>query len=119
MLQKTEPWSWEPAQQKCFEHAKSLLASGNVLVHFDPEKELILACNASPYGIGAILSHRMSDGQDKPIAFTSRSLAPAERKYSQIEKEGLAIVFGVKARLPINILISLKYNFCINYLLCL
>ena len=38
----------------------------------------------------------MEDGSDKPIAFASRSLAPAERKCAQLDKEGLAIVFGVK-----------------------
>jgi len=38
----------------------------------------------------------MEDGHDKPIAFSSRTLAHTERKYSQLEKEGLAVVFGVK-----------------------
>jgi len=45
--------------------------------------------------MSAVLSHQLEDGPKKPVAFAFRSLAPAE-KYSQLDKEGLAIVFGVK-----------------------
>lgn len=67
--------------------------SSSLLVHFDPDCSLSLSCDASPYGV---LSHQLEDGSDQLIAYASRSLAPAEKKYAQLEKEALAIVFGVK-----------------------
>ena len=42
------------------------------------------------------MSHRFEDGSERPIANASLSLAPAEKQYSQLEKEALAIVFGIK-----------------------
>ena len=72
------------------------MTSDCILVHFDPAKPLIVACDASPYGVGVVLSHRMESGKDQPIGFSSHTLAPAEKKYSQLEKEGLAVIFGVK-----------------------
>ena len=96
LLQKESTWIWSDEQQKSFNMVKSLLTSDRLLVHYDPSKKLILACDASPYGVGAVLSHREENGQEKPIAFASRSLGVAEKKYSQLEKEGLAIVFAVK-----------------------
>ena len=66
-----------------------------MLVHFDPSLEIVLACDVSDYGLGAVLSHRLPDGSEKPVAFVSRTLSDSERKYSQIEKEALACVLGV------------------------
>lgn len=65
-------------------------------MHFDPGKDVILSCDPSPYGVGAVLSHRMKDGTEKPISYVSRTLSAAEKGYSQLEKEGLAVVFAVK-----------------------
>ena len=64
-------------------------------MHYDPKLPLILECDASPYGVGAELSHQFPDGVECPIAYASRSLNNADKNYSQIEKEGLAIIFGL------------------------
>ena len=68
----------------------------NSLVHYDPQKFFILSVDASPYGIGAVLSHLMENGSKRPVEFASRTLSSVERNYAKIEKEGLAIIFGIK-----------------------
>ena len=95
LLKSATRWKWTGQEQAAFYKLKKLLSSSAVLVHFDPKKDLILACDASPYGLGAVLSHRMPDGTERPVGFASQTLNPAEQNYSQIEKEGLACVFGV------------------------
>ena len=62
-------------------------------MHFNPKLDVLLMC---PYGIGAVLAHRMPDGSERPIRFASRSLSPAQWNYSQLEREALALVFGVQ-----------------------
>ena len=96
LLQKKSKWTWGTAQEEAFQEAKQQLISSSLLVHYDPDKELVLSCDACPYGVGAVLSHRMEDGSEKPVAFASRTLAPAVKKYAQLDKAALAIIFGVK-----------------------
>ena len=95
LLTKGTKWIWGSRQEQSWKTAKDLLQSANVLVHYDPSKEIVLSCDASPYGLGAVISH-IIDGQEKPIAYASRTLSPAEKNYAQLDKEGAAIVFGIR-----------------------
>ena len=95
LLQKNRPWTWGPSQQRAFQQAKERLLASSLLVHFTPTQPVLLAADASPYGLGAVLSHTMADGSERPIAYASRSLTPTERRYSQLDKEALAIIFAV------------------------
>ena len=65
------------------------------LTHYNPDLDIIVASNASLYGVGACILHKMTDGTTKPIAHISRALLPAEKNYSQFEKETLGIIFAV------------------------
>ena len=96
LLQKSTRWSWGPEENSAFEQIKKQLTSDSLLAHYNPNAELILSCDASPYRVGAVLSHRFSEGTERPVAFASRTLAPAERRYAHLNKEALAIIFGLK-----------------------
>ena len=95
LLKNSESWQWNNEQQVAFEKIKEMLTAPNLLVYFDESKPLMLSCDASPYGVGAVLSHVYADQLDKPIAYASRSLNTVEWKYSQLDKEALVILFGI------------------------
>lgn len=96
LLRANVVFDWGVEQEKAFKQAKSMLQSSRVLAHYDPQKPLALYCDSSQYGIGVVLSHVMKNGEDRPVCYASRSLSAAEKNYSQLEKEALACVWGVK-----------------------
>jgi hypothetical protein len=96
LLENATPWKWTTDCDKAFNEAKKMVSSEQVLTHYNPDLPLRVACDASPYGLGAVLSHTMPDGAERPIAFASRTLTKSEKNYSQIDKEALALVWGVK-----------------------
>ncbi|RXN08425.1 retrotransposon-like family member retr-1 [Labeo rohita] len=89
LLEGDVAWHWETEQQKSFERLKSLVSNTPVLKYFDVNKEIMLSVDASAEGLGAVL---LQEGH--PVAFGSRSLTECQKRYAQIEKELLAIVYG-------------------------
>lgn len=96
LLQKGVKWHWNYEQDAAFTCVKKMLASEQVLAHFITDAKTIVTVDASPVGLGAILSQEDRNGVERPVSYASRSLTPAEKKYSQIQKEATAIIFGVK-----------------------
>lgn len=96
LLQNNKKWTWTAKCDDAFAKVKELITSEQVLCHYNPTLPVRLATDASPYGIGAVLSHVMEDGTERPIAYASRSLTKAEKAYSQIDKEALSIYWGVQ-----------------------
>ena len=96
LLCKQVQWKWTKACSKAVQVAKQKLSEAPVLMHFNPKLPIILATDASSYGVGAVLSHIGPDGAEHPVAFASRSLSASERNYAQLEKEALSIIFGIK-----------------------
>ena len=96
LLCKEVKWSWTKSCDEAFAKLKKMLSKAPVLTHFDPARPIVVHCDASPYGLGCVLSHRMSDATERPVSFVSRTLSAAERNYAHIEKEGLVLVFAVK-----------------------
>ena len=95
MLRK-ESFTWTPEGRKAYEDIKKALISPQVLMQYDPTLPLLLATDASKTGLGAVMSHRLSNGLERPIAYASRTMSATEQRYPQIDKEALAIVWAVQ-----------------------
>uniref|UniRef100_A0AAR2JIE4 ribonuclease H n=1 Tax=Pygocentrus nattereri TaxID=42514 RepID=A0AAR2JIE4_PYGNA len=91
LTHKDSVWDWAPMHEKAFVRLKTNIAKTPVLRYYSPKEELTLQCDTSEAGLGAALTQ---NGQ--PVAFTSRALSSTERGYAPIEKECLAIVFGME-----------------------
>ena len=96
LLQKGVKFSWSAECEQAFQRVKDSLASSPVLMHYSNDLPVVLEVDASPYGVGGCLFHITEGGQKKPIYFVSRALTSAEKNYSQIDREALAIVFAIK-----------------------
>lgn len=96
LLKKDVKFIWSSECESAFKMVKKIVASDRVLTHFDPAVPVKLVCDASDKGIGAALFHVFDSGEEKPIAFISKILSPCQRRYSVIDREALAIFFGVK-----------------------
>ena len=94
LLRKGTSWEWGIDQKVTFTKLKSLITSNSVLAHYNISLETSLIVDASPSGLGAILLQTQIDGTQKPVSFASRTLTKQERKYSQTEREALAVVWG-------------------------
>lgn len=79
LTQKNIYFSWSAECQKAFERSKQLLLSNNLLIHYDPTKPIVIHCDASPYGVGAIFGKKFviySDHQPLQEIFNEKKSMP-------------------------------------------
>jgi transposase InsO family protein len=86
-------WAWTPACQQTFDQLKCMIAEPPVLAHFDVDAITVVSADASAFALGANLS-QIKDGVERPVAYASRVLSSAERKYSVSEREALACIWA-------------------------
>ena len=96
LTRKGQQWKWGEEEATSFKKIKRLLCTETVLAHYDPSLPLGLSCDASECGIGAVLFHRFADGSERPILNISKILSATQRRYSQIQKEALSLVYALK-----------------------
>ena len=69
LLEQGRRWRWTDECKKSFEELKSALASSSVLTHYNPDLPLKLDCDASQFGLGAVISHVFPNGDERPVAY--------------------------------------------------
>ena len=83
LLSAKNPFDWLPECEKAFQAIKKAVTSAPCLVHFNPDRPIILVVDAPTYGVGVVVSHILPDGSNPPIAFASQKLNSHQQNYSQ------------------------------------
>lgn len=96
VLSTKRKFNWTQEAQQSFERIKYLLTTTPVLSNPDFTKKFYLHCDASDYGIGAVLVQLDESGAEKPIGYMSKKLNTAQRNYSVTERECLAAIEAIK-----------------------
>ncbi|XP_055708916.1 uncharacterized protein K02A2.6-like [Phlebotomus papatasi] len=96
LLKKGVPWKWTAECEAAFKKFKEIITSDLLLTHYDPNLPIVVASDASSYAIGSVAYHQYPNGTQKAFYHASRRLTETEQRYSQIEKEGLGIVYALK-----------------------
>ncbi|UYV82799.1 K02A2.6-like, partial [Cordylochernes scorpioides] len=94
LLVKRNDWRWDSAQEEAFEKVKKLLSTSPILTFFDPNLPTTVSADASSYGLGAVLLQKSENGNQNLVAYASRTMSETEKRWAQIEKESLAIVWA-------------------------
>ena len=89
LTQEDVKWHWDTPQQESFDRLKQLVSSTLVLSIYDVRKPVTISGDASSNGLGVVL---LQDGH--PVAYGSRALTETQKRYAQIEREMLALVYG-------------------------
>lgn len=96
LLHKDTRFHWTRECEIAFRQAKTAFQSNEVLAHYDSKLPLVLATDASSYGVSAVLSHVYPDGTERAIQYASCTLTDTQKKYAQIDMEAYSIIFGIK-----------------------
>ena len=92
LTRKNVAFKWQTEQEKAFKCLNEDLAQADSLAYFDPKSEMRILADASPVGLGAVLT-QIQNGKKRVIYYASHRESDAERRYSQTEKEALALVW--------------------------
>ena len=92
LTKKGKEFQWTQDCTDAFNHLKSMLLSPSVMAHPRKDGRYILDTDASAVNIGAVLS-QVQDGQERVIAYGSKSLSKTERNYCVTDRELLAVRF--------------------------